>query len=51
MSASPILHADKGNDSNAIRRKVEGKGTMPNIPPKGEPALEELLLAVPLPRP
>ena len=25
---------DKGYDSNAIRRQVEGKGAMPNIPPK-----------------
>jgi transposase len=29
-----ILHADKGYDSNAIRRQVEANGTMPNIPPK-----------------
>jgi transposase len=29
-----ILHGDKGYDSNAIRRQVEAKGTMPNIPPK-----------------
>ena len=29
-----ILHADKGYDSNSIRRSVEAKGTMPNIPPK-----------------
>ena len=28
------MHADKGYDSNAIRRQVEGKGAMPNIPPK-----------------
>ena len=34
MPKSPILHGDKGYDSNAIRNKVEGKGTMPNIPPK-----------------
>ncbi len=34
MPKSPILHADKGYDTNAIRYKVEGKGTMPNIPPK-----------------
>ncbi|WP_202351551.1 IS5 family transposase [Mesorhizobium sp. 113-1-2] len=34
MPKSPILHADKGYDTNAIRHKVEGKGTMPNIPPK-----------------
>lgn len=29
-----ILHADKGYDTNHIRRTVEAKGTMPNIPPK-----------------
>ena len=29
-----MLHGDKGYDSNAIRRQVEGKGAMPNIPPK-----------------
>ena len=34
MPDTPILHADKGYDSDAIRRKVEARGTMPNIPPK-----------------
>lgn len=34
MPKYPILYADKGYDSNAIRQKVEGKGTIPNIPPK-----------------
>ena len=34
MPKSRILHGDKGYDSNAIRHKVEGKGAMPNIPPK-----------------
>jgi transposase len=34
MPKSPILLDDKGCDSNAIRHKVEEKGTMPNIPPK-----------------
>ena len=29
-----MLIADKGYDSDAIRRQVEGKGAMPNIPPK-----------------
>ena len=32
--ALPILHGDKGYDSNAIRRQVERRGAMPNIPPK-----------------
>jgi transposase len=34
MPAARILHADKGYDSNAIRRQVEDRGTMPNIPPR-----------------
>jgi transposase len=29
-----ILHADKGYDANAIRRQIEERGAMPNIPPK-----------------
>jgi IS5 family transposase len=29
-----ILHGDKGYDSNAIRRRVEDGGPMPNISPK-----------------
>lgn len=29
-----VLHADKGYDSDAIRRQVESGGAMPNIPPK-----------------
>ena len=33
MPRSAILHGDKGYDSDAIRRQ-EGKGAMPNIPPK-----------------
>ena len=34
MPRSAILLADKGYDSDAIRRQVEAKGPMPNIPPK-----------------
>jgi transposase len=34
MPASSILHGDKGYDSDAIRRQVEDKGALPNIPPK-----------------
>jgi transposase len=34
MPACDILHADKGYDSDAIRRQVENVGAMPNIPPK-----------------
>ncbi|WP_445376083.1 transposase [Nitrobacter vulgaris] len=51
MPRAAILHGDKGYDSDVIRRQVEGKGAMPNIPPKGEPTLEELLLARPLSKP
>ncbi len=29
-----LLHADKGYDSDSIRRQVEARGTAPNIPPK-----------------
>ena len=32
-----ILHADKGDDANAIRQQVEERGVMPNIPPKAGP--------------
>ena len=32
MPRSAILHGDKGYDSDAIRRQVEGKGAMPNRP-------------------
>ena len=34
MPKTPILNGDKGYDSNAIRRQVEQRGAMPNIPPK-----------------
>ena len=34
MPAAPILHADKGYDSNAIREQVRGRGAFANIPPK-----------------
>lgn len=34
MPEVAILTGDKGYDSNGIRRQVEGKGAMANIPPK-----------------
>jgi len=34
MAGASILHGDKGYDSNAVRRKIEGLGAAPNIPPK-----------------
>ena len=34
MPEVAILNGDKGYDSNAIRRKIEQRGAMPNIPPK-----------------
>ncbi len=29
-----IVHADRGYDSDAIRRQIEAAGSTPNIPPK-----------------
>jgi transposase len=29
-----VVHADKAYDTNAIRRAVEARGALPNIPPK-----------------
>ena len=34
MPDARLLNGDKGYDSNAIRRQVEARGVMPNIPPK-----------------
>src|SRR5438874_7000900 len=34
LLSAEILHGDKGYDSNAVRRKIESKGEVPNIPPK-----------------
>ena len=34
LPACEILHRDKGYDSDAIRRQVEERSAMPNIPPK-----------------
>ena len=34
MPDVPILNGDKGYDSDAIRRQVDERGAMPNIPPK-----------------
>ena len=34
LLSAQILHGDKGYDSNAVRRKIESKGAVPNIPPK-----------------
>ena len=34
LLTAQILHGDKGYDSNAVRRKIESKGAVPNIPPK-----------------
>ncbi len=33
LPACEIFHADKAYDANAIRRQVEDRGAMPNIPP------------------
>jgi transposase len=29
-----VLHGDKGSDANALRRQIEDRGALPNIPPK-----------------
>jgi hypothetical protein len=34
VSASDLVHGDKGYDTNAVRQKIEAKGATPNIPPK-----------------
>jgi transposase len=34
LPACRLLHADKGYDTDAIRRQVEARGAAPNIPPK-----------------
>lgn len=34
MPATPLVHADKGYDSDAVRRHIEELGAAPNIPPK-----------------
>ena len=34
LPATTLLHGDKGYDSDAVRRKIEARGTAPNIPPK-----------------
>lgn len=34
MSATDLVHGDKGYDTDAVRRKIEAKGAAPNIPPK-----------------
>ena len=34
MPPARLLHGDKGYDSDAVRRKIEGKGATPNIPPR-----------------
>ena len=34
MPDAPILNGDKGYDSDTIRRQIEERGAMPNVPPK-----------------
>lgn len=34
LPAAKIPNGDKGYDSNKVRSKVQGMGTVPNIPPK-----------------
>lgn len=53
MPPARILHGDKGYDSNAVRRQVEEKGTMPNIPPRptgaGNPVSRRCFTATAMP--
>jgi hypothetical protein len=50
MPQTEILHGDKGYDSDAVRRKIEGRRAAPNIPPKANRRWK-MLLALSLPRP
>ena len=34
MPDCAVLHADKGYDTDAIRRQIEARDALPNIPPK-----------------
>jgi hypothetical protein len=34
LPANPMVHGDKGYDSNAVRHQIEAQGCVPNIPPK-----------------
>jgi transposase len=34
VPANGVLHGDKGYDSDRIRRIVEARGSLPNIPPR-----------------
>jgi transposase len=34
LPAADVLHADKGYDTDLIRRRIQANGTLPNIPPK-----------------
>ena len=34
LPAARVLHGDKGYDTDALRRQVEARDTLPNIPPK-----------------
>jgi hypothetical protein len=36
LAAAEIRHADKGYDSNAVRRKIKAIGAAPNIPRKAD---------------
>ena len=45
-----IVMADKAYDANAIRRFIESRSAVPNIPFKAKPPLEGLLQPLPLSR-
>ena len=50
LPACRILHADKGYDSDAIRRQVEASGAAPKHPAQRPTGAGKLLLARPLPQ-
>jgi hypothetical protein len=36
VPAAPLLHGDTGDDTNAVRRRIENLGATANIPPKAK---------------
>ncbi|WP_373323414.1 transposase [Methylobacterium longum] len=44
LLACRIMLADKGYDSDAIRRQIDAAGAAPNIPAQGQSALQAIFL-------
>ena len=51
MTTADLVQGDKGYDTNAMRWRIEAKGTAPKIPPQRQPPLEKLLLTLPVLQP